>query len=94
VWRGGKIDHPAGEHDDYANAAAGVTRELTRALYPVSQPNDTVVRAQREWPFPWPLEGAEMEAWLAERERLWNQRGHPGAPKVVTDWDPYDESRQ
>jgi hypothetical protein len=23
VWRGGKIDHPAGEHDDFANAAAG-----------------------------------------------------------------------
>ncbi|MBI3059123.1 MAG: hypothetical protein HYY81_07430 [Deltaproteobacteria bacterium] len=22
-WRGGKIDHPAGEHDDYCNAAAG-----------------------------------------------------------------------
>ena len=24
VWRGGKIDHPSGEHDDYANAVAGV----------------------------------------------------------------------
>jgi hypothetical protein len=23
VWRGNKIDHPSGEHDDYANAAAG-----------------------------------------------------------------------
>lgn len=23
VWRGGKIDHPAGEHDDWANAACG-----------------------------------------------------------------------
>ena len=23
VWRGNKIDHPGGEHDDYANAAAG-----------------------------------------------------------------------
>lgn len=23
VWRGGKIDHPSGEHDDYANGAAG-----------------------------------------------------------------------
>lgn len=28
VWRGGKIDHPAGEHDDYANAAAGVVDAL------------------------------------------------------------------
>ena len=24
VWRGGKIDHPIGEHDDFSNAAAGV----------------------------------------------------------------------
>jgi hypothetical protein len=23
VWRGGKIDHQAGEHDDWPNAAAG-----------------------------------------------------------------------
>ena len=28
VWRGGRIDHPAGEHDDYANAAAGVVEQV------------------------------------------------------------------
>ncbi len=28
TWCGGKIDHPNGEHDDYANAAAGVVRAL------------------------------------------------------------------
>ncbi len=28
VWRAGKIDHPAGEHDDYANAIAGLVYEL------------------------------------------------------------------
>lgn len=28
VWRGGRIDHQAGEHDDYANALAGVVRVL------------------------------------------------------------------
>ena len=28
IWRGGRIDHPAGEHDDYANAAAGVVQVL------------------------------------------------------------------
>jgi hypothetical protein len=28
VWRGGKIDHQQGEHDDYANAVAGVVRTL------------------------------------------------------------------
>ena len=29
VWRGGKIDHQSGEHDDYANAVAGVARLLS-----------------------------------------------------------------
>lgn len=28
LWRGGKIDHPAGEHDDWANAVAGVVQLL------------------------------------------------------------------
>ncbi|MBI4524808.1 MAG: hypothetical protein HY695_13475, partial [Deltaproteobacteria bacterium] len=28
VWRGGKIDHPPGEHEDYANAAAGAIHEV------------------------------------------------------------------
>jgi len=26
VWRGNKIDDPGGEHDDWANAVAGVAR--------------------------------------------------------------------
>jgi hypothetical protein len=29
VWRGGRIDHQPGEHDDYANAVAGVSRLLS-----------------------------------------------------------------
>jgi len=29
AWRGGKIDHQSGEHDDYANAVAGVARLLS-----------------------------------------------------------------
>jgi hypothetical protein len=32
VWRGGKIDHPTGEHDDWANAAAGVLVGLAVAV--------------------------------------------------------------
>ena len=28
VWRGGKIDHPPGEHDDFANAVAGTVSLL------------------------------------------------------------------
>jgi hypothetical protein len=31
VWRGGKIDHPAGEHDDFANAAAGAVVRAAKA---------------------------------------------------------------
>jgi hypothetical protein len=31
VWRGGRIDHQSGEHDDYANAAAGVVAALAGA---------------------------------------------------------------
>jgi len=34
VWRGGKIDHQGGEHDDFANAAAG----LVAALQPRPDP--------------------------------------------------------
>jgi hypothetical protein len=29
VWRGGRIDHQPGEHDDYANGVAGVARLLS-----------------------------------------------------------------
>jgi hypothetical protein len=28
IWRGGKIDHPSGEHDDYANACAGIVARV------------------------------------------------------------------
>jgi hypothetical protein len=28
VWRGSRIDHPGGEHDDWANAVAGVVDVL------------------------------------------------------------------
>jgi len=30
VWRGGKIDHPSGEHDDFCNAAAGVVQRVAQ----------------------------------------------------------------
>jgi hypothetical protein len=33
VWRGGKIDHPGGEHDDWANACVGVAVRLSDAAY-------------------------------------------------------------
>ena len=28
MWRGGKIDHHGGEHDDWSNAAAGCVHQL------------------------------------------------------------------
>jgi hypothetical protein len=30
IWRGSRIDHQAGEHDDWANAAAGAVTQITR----------------------------------------------------------------
>jgi hypothetical protein len=32
VWRGGKIDHAAGEHDDFSNALSGVVHLLTAGV--------------------------------------------------------------
>jgi len=40
IWRGGRIDHPAGEHDDWANAAAGalvLTKELAASAIPYNE---------------------------------------------------------
>jgi hypothetical protein len=43
VWRGGKIDHQPGEHDDFANAAAGVVHQL------VAGRNEADVAATTAW---------------------------------------------
>lgn len=45
IWRGGKIDHPGGEHDDYANAAAGVVHLL---LSDAREPGDYGITLGRE----------------------------------------------
>jgi len=36
VWRGNKIDHASGEHDDWANAVAGVVTRLSRPSSPLT----------------------------------------------------------
>jgi hypothetical protein len=36
VWRGGRIDHLGGEHDDYANAVAGVVAEALTESDPMA----------------------------------------------------------
>jgi hypothetical protein len=43
VWRGGKIDHAPGEHDDYANAAVGVVRVLAAGM------DDAEAAATTQW---------------------------------------------
>jgi hypothetical protein len=45
IWRGGKIDHPGGEHDDHANAAAGVVHLL---LSDAREPGDLGITLGRE----------------------------------------------
>jgi len=60
VWRGGKIDHQPGEHDDYANAAAGaatlamsgrhaVNRELIAWCLAAGDEPDLLAKPPAEW---------------------------------------------
>ena len=69
VWRGGKIDHPNGEHDDWANAACGAllaAREL--ATTPVArEPSVEEVAAELDGPNFLDAMDAELEG--AERIR-------------------------
>lgn len=55
VWRGGKIDHPSGEHDDYANACAGVVHILAQPQHDHSHDADILamnVRRPSYWGHP------------------------------------------
>ena len=38
VWHGGKIDHPGGEHDDWANAVAGVVALMAQPAVSAGTP--------------------------------------------------------
>ena len=52
VWRGGKIDHPAGEHDDFANAAAGacvLALQTGAAPAVASEPTPEELASLRAW---------------------------------------------
>jgi len=67
VWRGGKIDHHTGEHDDYANSAAGavyVARQSTRInpdAFPIAVGADDEDQ-QRTFPLGPPL-GKTLRRW-------------------------------
>lgn len=54
VWKGGKINHPAGEHDDFSNAAAGV-------VHVVSGPGDAEVFDS------WALDGRNIHGGLTQQ---------------------------
>jgi hypothetical protein len=50
VWRGAKIDHPNGEHDDFANAAVGallLARELSQGDPAIHEMSDEEARQVR-----------------------------------------------
>jgi hypothetical protein len=71
VIRGGKIDHQAGDHDDWANAAALaiylVTRPQQSALIPGSP--DLVFYTSRAWP-EFAGDGGAAANWAAYRASL------------------------
>lgn len=60
VWRGGKIDHPAGEHDDWANAAAGAVHLALEGQVDLSQlaAFGERIMADYDTPFTVPRHGA------------------------------------
>lgn len=79
VWRGGKIDHPGGEHDDWANAAAGA---LLLALQSGAAPVDLE---------PSPEELAQLRAWAREQRWTLDSSLDPDGANLVTEADdgPY-----
>jgi hypothetical protein len=75
IWRGGKIDHVGGEHDDWACAAAGVVEVVLRgAVEPVGMPLAAGVRES-----PWAMGGVgrgnPFERWRLDAARP--DRGWP-----------------
>jgi hypothetical protein len=98
VWRGGRIDHQAGEHDDWANAAAGVVSVLPEDLYaddagpPV--PEATVLcnqadfwrEMERRRTEPSPPGGWPVMCW-GRPPAIERPRRETG--KVLVDFDPY-----
>jgi hypothetical protein len=69
VWRGGKIDHPGGEHDDYAAAVAGLVHallseeldELERKYPDVNDPRRNALAGRATWGHD------DRDDWVVER---------------------------
>ncbi len=78
-WKSGKIDHPASEHDDYANAAAGLVYLLAEEINPDAKPEAVGRRTA--------FLGAEQSA---DELIGWEQKGTRGSPdrvRVKSAWD-------
>jgi hypothetical protein len=71
IWRGSKIDHPNGEHDDWANAAAGVVVTLL---------DQTEVRM---WGGPRVRTAAEIEAEERERDKIAHEASQRAVEAMV-----------
>jgi len=69
VWRGGKIDHPGGEHDDWSNAIAGL---VYLVIDPEAAGTQELERAEQE------METARAAMHEAERA----VRGGGGSPAI------------
>ncbi len=75
AWRGGKIDHLPGEHDDHANATAGVIHLLAENIQPILLPGGVGRRDA--------YLGAEKSV---EELVPWSSRGTRGVPNKWGDW--------
>jgi hypothetical protein len=68
VWRGGRIDHAPGEHDDFANAVAGVVRLLSAGV------DDAQAAETRRWALSVGADDPRPDARLpmaSDGHRLW-----------------------
>jgi hypothetical protein len=72
VWRGGKIDHLAGEHDDWANAVAG-------AIAAAARPQRDLYTGLKEWE--WEVAQIQPEA-NAVRERIEQEQRLEAAARI------------
>jgi len=62
LWRGNKITHPGGEHDDFANSVAGVVQVLHRQARATTQSAQTEAEEESERP------ETELDAYLGGYE--------------------------
>lgn len=86
VWRGGRIDHPQGEHDDWANAVAGAVHAAARRQRSIL--DDMHTPSITGSPDPKPAEALppEAESWHPLDSRRF--RSAPGVRPPGGFWHP------